>query len=243
MNEPSHSPAASEIVFGTHPSDKRFIDLTGRIFNHLTAIGFHGRANGRTKWWVRCECGTVKPVASGNLVSGSIKSCGCKKPIYNSAAHKTHGMTHSREFTSWVSMKMRCSNPNDPFYHRYGGRGVSVCERWSSFSNFFEDMGNRPTGKSLDRIDSNGNYEPSNCRWATGTEQARNKSSNRMLTVNGSTKCLSEWSKLSGVKCSTISERLKRGYSHEDAVLTPIAVRLRAIQIPCTASKSDLQSS
>lgn len=243
MNEPSHSPAASEIVFGTHPADKKFIDLTGRRFNHLTVLGFHSRSCGRTKWWVKCECGTVKPVASGNLVSGSIKSCGCKKSVYNSLAHKTHGMTRSREFTSWVSMKTRCGNPNDPFYYRYGGRGISVCERWGSFSNFFEDMGKRPPGKSLDRIDSNGNYEPSNCRWASVSEQARNTSSNRMLTVKGLTKCLSDWSQASGLKPSTISERLKRGYSHEEAVLTPVKVRLGAPGKPCTASKSDSQHS
>lgn len=243
MNEPSHSPTASEIVFGTHPNHKRFINLTGRVFHHLTVLGFHGRFDGVTKWWVRCECGSVKSVASGNFISGSVKSCGCKKFHYNSIAHKTHGMTHTREFTSWVSMTMRCRNKNDPFYHRYGARGITVCERWNSFDNFYADMGDRPPDMSLDRIDSDGHYTPENCRWATGREQARNTSFNRMLTVNGATKCISEWSEIYGVKRTTISERLKRGYSHEDAVLTPVGVRLRAIQIPCTASKSDLQSS
>lgn len=228
MNESSVQTQPEAIVFHPHPKDKRFRDLTGRRFHHLEILGYAGRKQGRLSqmWWVKCECGVVKVAASSNVVSGSIKSCGCKKFHYNSIAHKRHGMTHSREFVTWSSMKARCLNRNDPFFSQYGGRGISICERWvNSFDNFYEDMGQRPAGMSLDRVDVNGNYSKANCKWSTQSEQCRNMRSNRILTLNGVGKCVAEWSKETGIKSSTIFERLRRGLSDEETLTTQVGYR------------------
>jgi hypothetical protein len=119
-------------------------------------------------------------------------------------------------------MKQRCQNPNNPSYHNYGGRGIKVCERWFSFENFISDMGMRPTNDhTLERINNDGNYEPSNCKWATRTEQARNFRSNRMLEFNGEKKCISAWAKELGLTHDSISRRLRRGWSIEEALTKP----------------------
>jgi len=139
-------------------------------------------------------------------------------------AHTTHGMSRTPTYYVWATMKARCSNPNNDNYHRYGGRGISVCESWAnSFEQFLADMGERPDGLSIDRIDVNGDYEPSNCRWATATEQMRNTSVNRLITHNGQTKTLVEWAEASGISVQTLHSRLGRwGWSFEDAISKPI---------------------
>ena len=139
-------------------------------------------------------------------------------------AHTTHGMSRTSTYHIWASMKARCSNKNHQNYHRYGGRGVSVCKDWvNSFEQFFQDMGERPDGMSIDRIDVNGNYEPANCRWATANEQMRNTSVNRLITHNGETKTLVEWSELAGMSMQTLCARLDRwGWSFEDAISKPV---------------------
>lgn len=132
---------------------------------------------------------------------------------------KTHLMYGTREYNTWGSMKARCSNKKNPRFNRYGGRGISVCERWSSFDNFFADMGNRPEGMTLDRINNDGDYEPSNCRWATTSEQLKNTSRIRHLTLNGETLSLVDWAKKIGVKANTLTMRLNSyGWSVEKAL-------------------------
>lgn len=127
-------------------------------------------------------------------------------------------------YVTWARMLGRCRNPNNTKYPQYGGRGISVCERWHTFVSFAEDMGPKPDGMSLDRIDVNGNYEPGNCRWATDQEQQRNKNNNRLLTLDGQTKCVTEWAELCGLKESTIRERLRKGWDAKD-VLKPVLYR------------------
>ena len=122
----------------------------------------------------------------------------------------------------WLGMKSRCLNVNNKSYPRYGGRGIKVCERWMTFANFVEDMGERPPGTSLDRINNDGNYELSNCRWATVYEQSQNRSTNRNLTVNGETYCLSEWSRRTGINPSTIKRRKRAGYTDEE-IFAPLS--------------------
>ncbi len=129
-------------------------------------------------WMCSCECGVYKPVSGTTLRNGSSISCGCYRKELSSrrAPRTTHGYSYSRTYKTWVGMKSRCNNPNSSDYPRYGGSGVSICDRWRDFRNFLADMGPRPEGKTLDRYpDKTGNYEPGNCRWATPEEQSQNQ--------------------------------------------------------------------
>ena len=128
---------------------------------------------------------------------------------------------HSGAYKSWANMRKRCSTPSHHAYPYYGGRGIKICERWGSFSLFFEDMGNRPDKMEIDRINSDGDYEPGNCRWATKDEQAENRRGVHHLTVDGETKSIREWAAHTGLPTGTIYQRLKKGASHKDAVTRP----------------------
>ena len=130
---------------------------------------------------------------------------------------KVHGMTKTGTYNSWAAMKRRCLYQKHEHFDCYGGRGIKVCDRWLMFENFLADMGTRPEGCTLERIDPNGDYCPENCRWATQTEQCRNRRNNRKITLNGETLTLAEWSKRSGVEASKIFYRLKAGWSAEKA--------------------------
>jgi len=123
-----------------------------------------------------------------------------------------HGMCRTPEYGTWVRMIRRCTDPNLKHYKDYGGRGISVCERWRVLDNFLADVGVRPKGTSLDRINNDGNYEPENCRWATHTDQMRNKRSNVLISLNGKTQCVAVWAKELGILDDTIRWRLKRGW-------------------------------
>jgi hypothetical protein len=169
----------------------RRIDLTGQRFGRLLVITYAETRNAQTKtarayWRCRCDCGQTTIVAAGNLKNKSVISCGCKQRenrVRQGKANATHGHTRgvkngkksSRTYRSWMSMKQRCHDKNHTFFHHYGGRGIKICKRWLRFENFLADMGKRPIRKSLDRINPNGNYTPSNCRWATPLDQRHNR--------------------------------------------------------------------
>lgn len=146
---------------------------------------------------------------------------GCKR----GEPRKTHGKSQTTIYGIWKAMKRRCYNPNCPEYKDYGGRGIVVCDEWKdSFGKFYEDMGDKPRGMSLDRVDNNGNYEPSNCKWSTVHQQQNNIRNNRFATIDGESKTLSEWSRKSGINGGTLWKRLKDGWD-EKRLLQPVRKR------------------
>lgn len=132
--------------------------------------------------------------------------------------YSLHGKRHSRTYTIWCGIIARCLNPNNAAYANYGGRGITVCARWREFIGFYEDMGDPPPGRSIERINNDLGYEPGNCRWATRLEQNRNRRNLRLVTIGDETLCLSEWAERNGVRIGTISQRLKNGWPPEVAV-------------------------
>lgn len=161
---------------------RKLVDITGQRFSRLIVLGIAGRVkNGRVVWSCRCDCGNEITAYGYNLSSGNTNSCGCYHREIDRAFHLTHGEADKRngkatnEYMSWAAMIQRCTNPNNHAYRRYGGRGIKICKRWRKFENFIADMGRRPTGKSLDRKDNDGNYSPANCEWATPKQQANNR--------------------------------------------------------------------
>lgn len=197
-------------------------NLAGRKFGRWTAIEPVHVGNRRDlQWSCVCECGATRYIASSSLLRGHTKSCGCGKPDAIGLKHTTHGMRKTGTYTTWRSIIDRCTQSNHTKWSDYGGRGITVCDRWRRFENFLEDMGTKPESRTIDRIDNDGNYEPGNCRWATRTEQARNTRANRLLTYGGETLTLAEWAERIGVGYATLRSRLdKYGWTIERAIET-----------------------
>lgn len=196
----------------------RFIDISGQKFNFLTVTGRFTRVNRRTLWDCVCDCGNKTTVDATKIKSGHTKSCGCYLKIFcKKHGHALDGKDRTSEYNAWGAMIQRCCNPSNRRYKRYGGRGITICDRWKdSYENFYSDMGAKPSpDMSLDRINNNGNYEPSNCRWATITQQNRNLSRNRHIEHNGVTMVLAEWSRKLNVSQGVINTWMKKGKDME----------------------------
>lgn len=198
-------------------------DITGQKFGTVTAIRLIAIGHNGPSWWCKCECGVEKPMLACNLPG--VRSCGCLTNKLIGKANTKHGMCRSPEYIAWRNMLVRCDKPRASNYDDYGGRGITVCERWrDSFENFFSDMGSRPSNKhSIDRYpDTNGNYEPSNCRWATAKEQANNRRSTRVCEFRGETKPLTVWCDELGLPYEVVLARLHYyGWTVERAFTTP----------------------
>ena len=195
----------------------KLIDLTGQRFGNLEVIERYGYVQRNTKqptWLCRCECGNATVVMGAKLRNGTTNSCGCLKKK-NSV---THGGSKSSTYQSWRAMRERCCNPNNSHYASYGGRGITVCDSWQhSYEAFITDMGERPPGTSIDRIDISKGYEPTNCRWATAKEQSRNTTRSVNLTYMGETLCVKDWASRIGITGRALSIRLKK-MSLEEAI-------------------------
>lgn len=209
-----------------NPYGRPVIDLTGKKFGRLTVIRQDGRDDyGRIKWLCECECGRISTVIGNLLKNGTTKSCGCLRSEEVKSHGIRHGMSRSNVYYDWCNMKARCSNPNLANYKNYGGRGISVCERWvDDFQTFYDDVSELPyfgeDGYSLDRINNDGDYEPGNVRWADDVTQCNNTRRTILIEYDGRVLSLMEWARELGINHSTLYYRIKRGWDIERAFTT-----------------------
>lgn len=207
-----------------------FLDLASQRFGRLQVQRRAdnvrvGESRSVVAWECLCDCGRTVTLAASNLRNGSTKSCGCFRREDRALRSRTHGHTiggkTSREFNAWRAMLDRCYRAKCKEYRYYGARGITVCDRWhTSFEAFFADMGRCPSGLTLDRADTNGNYEPLNCRWASATVQSANRRNMRLVMVGGERMSVSEAAKRAGVSRVTLQRRINRGMSIDEAIET-----------------------
>lgn len=203
-------------------------DLTGQTFGRLTVTGKYPLSlNGRRANWIcRCVCGAEVILRDRALISGNTRSCGCLARDLRADRHRTHGRSKTREYGRWNSMVQRCINPQVASYPRYGGRGITVCDRWRTFENFLADMGPIPSPEyQIDRIDNQGDYSPENCRWADRRTQMNNKGCTCWIEWRGERKPLTNWADVTGIPACEIHRRLKRGWSVDRALTQPLRTR------------------
>lgn len=198
-------------------------DLSGLRFGRLVAISVSGK--NPIKWLCRCDCGESVAALASNLSRGNTRSCGCLRREKTVERFTTHGGAGTAAHVVWLKMKRRCLSPDEPCYPDYGGRGITICERWLTFGNFLADMGQPPKSMTIDRIDVNGPYSPGNCRWLDRAAQNRNRRDNVTITARGETLCLSEWARRVGISPQTLSRRLARGWDGERILATPAWTR------------------
>jgi hypothetical protein len=198
---------------------RKLIDLTGKKFGRLIVQG-RSSAPSRSKqamWICLCDCGKTKIIVSQSIRSGHSTSCGCLHDEMRLTVPYKHGLGKTREYHVWKGMIKRCTDVTHKGYRHYGGRGITVCERWlNSVENFYADMGPRPARTTLDRIENDGNYEPGNCRWASHLTQGANKRNSRFVTAFGETHIISEWARRLGSNHPHIANLIKQGKSLED---------------------------
>lgn len=212
-------------------------DLTGQKFGRLTVLRRSDAKGVDTLWLCTCECGREKIRGGSGLRRGRTTSCGCEKSVRaKENAHNfiTHGASKTPTYRRWAGIIKRCYREYDCNYHRYGAKGVVVCRGWNDYSRFLADMGECQPGLTVDRIDGTGNYScgkcaecvargwPMNCRWATDTEQNRNRRDNILVTMNGKTKCVAEWCADKGINESSVFSRIRDGWAPVVALTTPI---------------------
>lgn len=204
------------------------LDLKNQKFNRLTVLEFIGYEGKRKLWKCRCDCGNIVNVVTFRLTTNKIKSCGCLRNEKLIERSTKHNMRYSRIYNTWRSMRSRCSNPKNPAYKNYGGRNIKVCDEWqNSFKAFYEwSLKNGyKDDLTIDRINNDGNYEPSNCRWVDRKIQNNNTRHNRLITYQDKTMNISQWAEYVGLTYSCLKTRLYNGWSIEKALTTPIKKR------------------
>ncbi len=191
-----------------------YIDIKGNRFGKLTAIYICGKSKKRNVLWLcKCDCNKEVVVETYKLLGGRKTSCGCLR------GNPTHKMSGTRQFNIWHGMVDRCFNGSNKSYSRYGGRGITVCEKWLTFEGFWDDMKDGyDVSLTIDRIDNDGNYEPENCRWATNEQQANNTSTNIKYTINGKPYTVSQLSRQYNIPVETLRSRIKNGLTPEEAI-------------------------
>jgi len=208
-----------QIVVKRHCRYGRLVVIS-EAAQHVTSAGKRQR-----QFKCKCDCGNDVVVKLSDMRSGHTASCGCLHKEVVSKIGKnnlTHGMTDTPTWKTWKCMRDRCCCNGHGDYPNYGGRGITVCERWvHSFEAFYEDMGERPDGFTIERIDNDGNYEPSNCCWATRLQQGSNRRVNRVLVFNGQSMCMKEWALTVGINYTTLFHRIQHGWTTEKALMTP----------------------
>lgn len=201
---------------------RRFIDMTHQQCGYFTVLGYAGTSPHKCPlqmWWCECVCGDISQRHTQVLRKQSPSNCGCiekRRRLDNppTSRHPLYGI--------WKSMWHRCNNPRNHAFHNYGGRGINLCERWHTFSNFVEDMDNRPTRHhTIDRIDNNRGYSPENCQWATRKEQGNNTRLNHHLTYQGRTHTITQWAEEFDIPASRVLTRLRAGWDIEDVLFKP----------------------
>jgi len=219
----SHMPMASPKLF---ERPNRY-DFSGKKIGRLNIKGPYDLQGTDIKWLSYCDCGNVCFPVGCNLLAERTFSCGCQKTESTIKFNTTHNLVKHPLYVIWCHIKARCYNPKEKGYKNYGGRGIKMSQEWyGSFQTFFDDMiGGWHKGLSIDRINVNGDYEASNCRWATATEQGCNKRNNRNLSLNGETKTMSQWSRETGLKTTTICDRLSCGWTVAEALTIPVKIK------------------
>lgn len=210
-------------------------DLVGKKIGHVEVLGiYRGKIHTKHKgtyWLCKCDCGNVKAIPKTNLMKNNMTgnvSCGCQS--HDRSKFRGGISVDNPEYYLWVGMLTRCGHRSNKGHKNYVDRGIVVCERWrnetNGFYNFIKDMGPRPSSKhSVERKDNDGNYEPSNCKWATAKEQNRNQQRNKVWTFNGKTMCLAAWADETGIRRTTLTQREKLGWSIEKMLTTPALIR------------------
>lgn len=203
------------------------VDEAGNVYGRWTVIQQAGLNKRRcVRWLCRCSCGSERAVDGPALRNGASRSCGCLGAERRRASNLKHGLSQTPTYASWQSMLGRCYDPRNASFAAYGGCGVTVCERWKDFLLFLADMGPRPDGKTLDRIENSIGYEPSNCRWSTLIEQQANRSVSRFLVANGEALTVAEWARRTGIDANVLRARIRMGWADHDIVNRPVAKRL-----------------
>jgi hypothetical protein len=212
------------LLAGNTPGLKAREELDGRRFGRLLVKCFAFTKRKCAHWECICDCGEIRYVSSNKLTSGHTTSCGCQRAdslVRHGRARRNNG---DLTYHIWTSLRQRCENPKDRKFMDYGGRGIYVCQRWSVFENFLADMGEKPLGMSIDRVDNSGPYSPDNCRWAIQKTQARNQRRNLMLTIDGDSACAAAWAERLNVDYWRLRNAIRRFGNDQNKVLTYIGM-------------------